>query len=301
MTAAISSQPLLRSRLARAPTATSRLRVAKRHRDEGADRHDEHDDADLAEHPTDGLGVDDLGVGVQQPVDPVDRRQDQLLDRLAEAQRRRHLLEGARDRRTVGVELVLTGRQEQRDDPHEDRDDGQRRDRRGELESSLLLALRSASPPWARRQRWMDRRSSTSVVPRSVRGVADDRARHAVPAAAAASELGTDDGDDLDALLAQQRVGVGVAVVGEHDARRGAHEVGPAVPLGALADVVVPAGLDDPQARAGPARRATTSTNGLSSLRSSRPLGRVGRAVGEGVDLVARCPGTAARSRDRRR
>src|SRR6185312_3624428 len=46
--------------------------------------------------------------------------------------------------------------------------------------------------------------------------VADQRTRHAVAAAAASAELGADDGDHLDACPAQQRVGVGVAVVGEH-------------------------------------------------------------------------------------
>ena len=59
-----------------APTATSRLWVAKRDRDERADRHDEDDDADLAEHPAERLGVDELGLGVEQPVDAVDRGQD---------------------------------------------------------------------------------------------------------------------------------------------------------------------------------------------------------------------------------
>ena len=66
-------------------------------------------------------------------------------------------------------------------------------------------------------------------------------------AAAAAAELGADDGDDLDAFLAQQRVGVGVAVVGEDHAGRGADEVGAAVPLRALAHVVGAAGLDHAQ------------------------------------------------------
>src|SRR5512139_2052547 len=70
-----------------------------------------------------------------------------------------------------------------------------------------------------------------------VDGIADDRASHAVPAATPATEFRADDGDDLDAFLAQQRVRVGVAVVGIHDARRGADEVGAAVPLGSLAHV----------------------------------------------------------------
>ena len=65
----------------------------------------------------------------------------------------------------------------------------------------------------------------------SVDRVADDRAGHAVPAAAAAAELGADDGDHLDTRLAQQRIGVGVAVVGEHHTRFDGDEVVAAVPL----------------------------------------------------------------------
>src|SRR6516225_3417010 len=65
--------------------------------------------------------------------------------------------------------------------------------------------------------------------------IANDRAGHAVPAAAAAPELGARDRDHLDALFPQQRIGVHVAVIREDDARRGANEVGAAVPLGALA------------------------------------------------------------------
>src|SRR5215468_5258325 len=75
--------------------------------------------------------------------------------------------------------------------------------------------------------------------------LAHDRAGHAMAAAAAAAELGADDGDDLDAFLAQERVGVGVAVVGENDTRRDAYEVGAAVPLCPLAHVGRAAGLDD--------------------------------------------------------
>ena len=68
-----------------------------------------------------------------------------------------------------------------------------------------------------------------------VHGVADDRAGHAVAAAAPSAQLGADDGDHLDAFLAQQRVGVDVAVVGEDHAGGCADEIGAAVPLGALA------------------------------------------------------------------
>jgi hypothetical protein len=48
-------------------------------------------------------------------------------------------------------------------------------------------------------------------LPRSLAGsdrIADDRAGHAVAAAAASAEFGTLDGDDLDAGAAQKRVGV---------------------------------------------------------------------------------------------
>src|SRR5262249_37015578 len=77
-----------------------------------------------------------------------------------------------------------------------------------------------------------------------VHRIADDRTGHAVAAAAATAQFRTDNGDDLDALLAQQGVRVRVAVVGVHHSRRGADEVGAAVPLRALTRVGGPAGLD---------------------------------------------------------
>ena len=66
-------------------------------------------------------------------------------------------------------------------------------------------------------------------------------------AAAAAPQLGADDGDHLDALLAQERVAVGVAVVGDHHARSQGNVVVAAVPLLALRGIGVAAGLDDAQ------------------------------------------------------
>ncbi len=66
-------------------------------------------------------------------------------------------------------------------------------------------------------------------------------ARHAARPAAAAAELTARDGDDLDAVLAQHRVGRHVALVAEHDARCDGEVVGPVVPLLALGgpDVLV--------------------------------------------------------------
>src|SRR6478735_8209820 len=52
----------------------------------------------------------------------------------------------------------------------------------------------------------------------SERGVALDGAGHAVGAAAAAAELVALDGEDLDAGLAQRRVGTGVALVADDNA-----------------------------------------------------------------------------------
>src|SRR5262245_2490475 len=87
--------------------------------------------------------------------------------------------------------------------------------------------------------------SSASESLLVVHRIADDWAGHAVPATPAATQLGADDRDDLDALLAQQRVGVRVAVVGEDHPRRCADEVGAAVPLRALAHVGGATGFDD--------------------------------------------------------
>src|SRR5690606_32998884 len=80
-----------------------------------------------------------------------------------------------------------------------------------------------------------------------VDGLAGDRAGHAVAAAAATAELGPADLDDLHAGLAQQLVGVGVPVVGEHDARLDRDGVEAAVPLLALSGVPAAAGLDGPE------------------------------------------------------
>src|SRR5262245_59558546 len=77
--------------------------------------------------------------------------------------------------------------------------------------------------------------------------VANDRTRHAVRAAAAPSELGTDDRDDLDTGLAEQRVRVRVAVVRDHDAGLDRDDVVAAVPLLAFAVVQRATGLDDSQ------------------------------------------------------
>lgn len=76
-------------------------------------------------------------------------------------------------------------------------------------------------------------------------------------AAATAAELGTDDRNDLDALAAQQRAGVGAAVLGEHHPRLEGHQIVAAVPLLLLGGVAVAAGLVRPlPARSSqPARR----------------------------------------------
>ena len=69
------------------------------------------------------------------------------------------------------------------------------------------------------------------TMPLPLDRVADDRAGHAAPAAATTAQFGADDGDHLDARPAQQRVGVRVAVVGDHDEGFDGDEVVAAVPL----------------------------------------------------------------------
>src|SRR5690349_9107234 len=82
-----------------------------------------------------------------------------------------------------------------------------------------------------------------------VHGVADERAGHTVPTAAAPAEFGTDDRDDLDPGLAQQGIGASVAVVGEHHTGCDGDEVVAAVPLLPFVSVGFAAEVDDPQAR----------------------------------------------------
>ena len=87
-----------------------------------------------------------------------------------------------------------------------------------------------------------------SVLGRSVvDGVPDERTGHAVTAATAPAEFGADDGNDLDAGFAEQRVGGGVAVVRDHYAGFDGDQVVAAVPLLALGVVDVATGVDGPQ------------------------------------------------------
>src|SRR5215813_2409788 len=79
--------------------------------------------------------------------------------------------------------------------------------------------------------------------------IADYRACHAVAAAAAPAEFRADDRDDLDPGLAQQGIGAGVAVVGEHHAGGDGDEVVAAVPLLPLVHVGFASEVDHTQAR----------------------------------------------------
>src|ERR1700750_1327257 len=68
-------------------------------------------------------------------------------------------------------------------------------------------------------------------LPLAVHRIPDDRARHAMTAATAASQLRTDNGNHLDTFLAQQGVGVSVAIIGKHDAGGCTDKIGAAIPL----------------------------------------------------------------------
>ena len=85
-------------------------------------------------------------------------------------------------------------------------------------------------------------------------GIADQRTGHAVAATAALAELGAVDGQDLDAVLAHERVGVLVALVGDDDAGLERHDVVAVVPLLALGLPLVAAGADDPEVGRGRGR-----------------------------------------------
>ena len=116
-------------------------------------------------------------------------------------------------------------------------------------------------------------------------GVPDERTGHAVAAAAAAAELGADDGNDLDAGFAEQGVGGGVAVVRDHNTRFDRDQVVAAVPLLALGVVDVPAGVDGPQLA-----QSEGGPNDLeerpSLLSDLEPWRGVAWSEGEGVDAV---------------
>src|SRR6516162_4649225 len=79
--------------------------------------------------------------------------------------------------------------------------------------------------------------------PLLVNRIADDRAGHAMTPAAATPQLGADDRDDLNTFLAQQGVGVRIAIVGENHTRGRTDEIRTAVPLRAFAHVRGPSRL----------------------------------------------------------
>src|SRR5215831_16368884 len=83
------------------------------------------------------------------------------------------------------------------------------------------------------------------MSPGSERGIAFQRAGHAMATAAALAELVSLDRDHLDAGLAQRGVGAGVALVGDDDAGLQRDDVVAVIPLFALGSEHVPAGLDD--------------------------------------------------------
>src|SRR6478672_5000437 len=123
----------------------------------------------------------------------------------------------------------------------------------------MLGAGAPGRPP--RRQRCRTRnqartssgRITTTVItmghmPRSLR-VADDRARHAMAAAAAAAELEPGDRVHLDSGLAELEVGRLVALVGDDDPGRQGDDVVAVVPLVALGLELVAAGRHDGEVR----------------------------------------------------
>src|SRR5688500_20387697 len=79
--------------------------------------------------------------------------------------------------------------------------------------------------------------------------VALDRARHAMPAAAALAELEAGDLDDLDTGLAHLRDRERVALVGDHHTGLERDDVVAVVPLLPLLLVAVASGLDDMELR----------------------------------------------------
>src|SRR5271165_6114835 len=101
--------------------------------------------------------------------------------------------------------------------------------------STGLVFTKRRRPPTAGSSNPRSILTSAKSESRLVGGVSQQRAAHAVRAAPSASELGSRDGDDLDPLLTQARVGVDVAVVGDHHPRLEAEEVVAVVPLLALA------------------------------------------------------------------
>src|SRR5262245_18498199 len=64
-------------------------------------------------------------------------------------------------------------------------------------------------------------------------------------AASASAQFGADDRDDLDALFAEKRIGVRIAIVGHYHSRREGDDIVSAVPLLAFRGIGIAAGFHD--------------------------------------------------------
>src|SRR5690606_24660592 len=77
------------------------------------------------------------------PVQAVDGREEEVLDTVDEPERRVDLLVGAGYRRAVVVELVLAGRDDERQPPDQQRHEREDRERAREAELPALLGRRA--------------------------------------------------------------------------------------------------------------------------------------------------------------
>src|SRR5204862_4785092 len=91
--------------------------------------------------------------------------------------------------------------------------------------------------------------AKTNAAPEtcSVERVAQDRARHAARAAATGAELAAGDRDDLDPRVAQARIRLAVALIGDDGARPERERVVAVVPLLPLRGDRIEAGVDHAQ------------------------------------------------------
>lgn len=138
---AMSSAPRARSRWARRPMPRSSAPRREHHRDERSDGEHEEEHARAAVQFAGEVRADPRGLLVQDSVEAVDGREEEVVEAVDETLAGVDAVIGALDRPALGRAVVLPGRDQERQRPHGDRDDREDGQRTGKREPAPVRRL----------------------------------------------------------------------------------------------------------------------------------------------------------------